>query len=72
MEAVKWTMPKWMEKYRELIGNTGGNSIEEMVDDQSDPQINLPRAVLAACVKSQINFLMRLKTLGLLKENKEV
>jgi hypothetical protein len=52
-----WTMPIWMEPYRELIINTGGNSVEELMNDDTSPLINLPRSILAACVKSQVGFL---------------
>lgn len=55
-----WKMPKWMEPYRELIGNTGGNSIEEMVNDDSDARINLPRVILSVAVKSQVGLLEQL------------
>lgn len=63
-----WTMPKWMEPYRDLIGNTGGNSIEEMMNDDSSPAINLPRAVLAVAVKSQVGLLHTLRERGMLAE----
>lgn len=55
-----WKMPAWMEPYRELIGNTGGNSIEEMVVDDTSPTINLPRFVLATAVQSQVGLLCKL------------
>lgn len=61
-------MPVWMEPYRELIGNTGGNSIEEMMVDDSDPRINLPRCVLAVAVKSQVGLLMTLRERAMLAE----
>lgn len=60
----KWRMPKWMRRYAPLIVNTGGNDIEEMVNDRTDPVVNLPRAVLAACVKSQVSLLTRLRSEG--------
>jgi len=61
-----WTMPDWMERFRGKIINTGGNAVEEMMVDDSDPQINLPRAVLAACVKSQVGLLEILHKDGVL------
>lgn len=62
-----WKMPKWMEPYRELIGNTGGNTVEEMMNDDSNAQINLPRAVLAVAVKSQVGLLCTLHARELLR-----
>lgn len=55
-----WAMPKWMKPYRELIVNTGGNSVEEMMNGNASPLINLPLSTLQACVKSQIALLNRL------------
>lgn len=52
----QWTMPTWMEPYRELI-NTGGNPVEDLMNDDTSPLINLPRSTLAACVKSQVGLL---------------
>ncbi len=52
-----WVMPAWMEPYRDLIINTGGNSVDELMNDDSSPLINLPRSTLAACVKSQVGLL---------------
>lgn len=53
----KWTMPKWMELYRNCIVNTGGNAIEDMVNGDANPQVNLPLSTLQACVKSQVALL---------------
>ncbi|MDD5060741.1 MAG: PRTRC system protein C [Candidatus Marinimicrobia bacterium] len=57
----KWTMPDWMEKYRPYFRNTGGNSIEDLMNDTSTIQENAPRAVIACCVNSQVLFLAALK-----------
>lgn len=57
-----WTMPIWMESYRDLFINTGGNSVEDLMNDDTSPLINLPRSTLAACVKSQVGFLTILHT----------
>ncbi len=62
----KWKMPKWMEKYREHICNTGGNDIEVMFNGNADPVINLPLSTLQACVKSQVILLTALHDKGLL------
>lgn len=62
-----WTMPAWMEPYRGLIVNTGGNEIEEMVNGDADPFINLPLSTLQACVKSEVSLLEQLHRAGHLR-----
>lgn len=66
--ADKWVMPEWMEKYRELITNTGGNDIERLMSLTSkDTRGNIILGALAVSVDSQINLLQRLKNEGFLK-----
>jgi hypothetical protein len=65
-KPVPWTMPEWMEPYRKSIINTGGNSVEEMVNGNADPFINLPLSTLQACVKSQVGMLGILHRRGIL------
>ena len=60
MKKRKWKMPKWMEPFRDDICNTGGNTVEEMVNGNADPLTNLPLSTLQACVKSQICLLERM------------
>ena len=56
-----WVMPDWMEKYRPLISNTGGNSIEDLINDkETTAWNNLIRAVLISAVESQIGLLYAL------------
>jgi hypothetical protein len=59
-------MPRWMEPFRQSIANTGGNSVEEMVNGDADPLINLPLSTLQACVKSQVGLLYALREKGAL------
>lgn len=66
-KANQWAMPEWMKRYEPLIHNTGGNDVTEMVNDRTGPDVNLPRAVLAACVKSQVSLLETLHAAGMLK-----
>ena len=64
----QWSMPKWMEEYRVFIVNTGGNDIEELMNDHTTTVIeNAPRAVICCCVKSQVTLLGLLKEQNLLK-----
>lgn len=55
-----WKMPDWMKKYEDLIVNTGGNSIEELMNDDgtnSNVFNNAPRALICCAVKSQVSLL---------------
>ena len=63
----KWKMPKWMKFYESLIHNTGGNDVEEMVNGNANPGVNLPLSTLQACVKSQVGLLLTLHDKGMLK-----
>ena len=71
MSSNRWVMPEWMKQYEGLIRNTGGNTVERLVNGRTDPGINLPLAVLEACVYSQVELLEVLHEAGLLKEEVE-
>ena len=63
----KWVMPTWMEPYRHLIRDTGGNPIEELMNDhESNVVINAPRALICVAVKSQVHMLEALQKRGML------
>lgn len=71
-EDEKWIMPKWMKSYAKMILNTGGNDIEDLVnDDGTNSNIfnNAPRALICASVKSQVGLLEQLYDKGLLNES---
>lgn len=73
MKAKKpkpWTMPPWMEPYREFINNTGGNSVETLVNDSSIVQVNAPLAMLSHGVQAQVGLLYRLREEGWLREGR--
>lgn len=59
-----WVMPDWMEPCRSHFSNTGGNSIEDLVN-KSKPN-NLAWGMLAVSVESQIILLNGLHAAGLL------
>lgn len=69
-ERIEWVMPQWMEPYRADIVNTGGNTIEELMDvyhnDKSVSMTNLPLCILAVSCASQVALLNRLQSAGLL------
>jgi len=67
MKKKKWKMPEWMERYRVDIVNTGGNKVEDMMNGNADPFVNLPLSTLQACVKSQVHLLHRLYDRGMLE-----
>jgi len=61
MAEKKWVMPERLERFRGLIVNTGGNSIEELMNDhKSNVFNNAPRALICVSVKSQIALLEKI------------
>lgn len=61
----KWVMPAWMAPFRDAICNTGGNSVEELMNDhESNPFTNHIRAALCVAVKSQVSLLNELHRRG--------
>lgn len=60
-----WVMPAWMEPYRELISNTGGNPVEELMNDHSTTvRGNVVRAILIGAVASQVALFQQLHDKG--------
>lgn len=59
-----WTMPEWMEQYRPFINNTGGNSVEDLMNSDADMRTNMPLAVLSMIVKGEVALLRRLHDEG--------
>lgn len=67
MSKSQWVMPEQLEPFRELVNNTGGNPIEELMNDHTTNMgNNMIRAVLIACVESQMSLLSALDEKGLL------
>ena len=50
-----WKMPEWMEPYRDLFNNTGGNSVEELQNSKATIVENAPMAMIAAGMKMQVH-----------------
>jgi hypothetical protein len=68
-EKKEWTMPGWMELYREIICNTGGNPIEELMNDTGTNFFNNHvRSALIVAVSSQVALLNLAHAKGLLRE----
>ncbi len=62
-----WTMPDWMEQYRDLFTNTGGNTIERLMNlPDGTGRSNVILAALGVSVESQVILLRRLHAKGLL------
>jgi hypothetical protein len=60
--SKKWKMPAWMEPYRDSFCNTGGNSIEELMNDRStNIANNAVRVALITAVDAQVGLLCRLR-----------
>lgn len=64
-----YVLPAWMEPYRTLFQNTGGNTIEDLMTD-NDPTNNgannVVRAALIASVEAQLTLLWRMRQRGML------
>ena len=68
MSDKRWKMPRWMERYRDDFANTGGNPIEELLNDHGSNGLNnVIRAALIVAVESQVILLERLHKKELLK-----
>jgi len=68
MSRENWTMPAWMEPFRDLIGNTGGDPIEELMNDKTTNAFNnVIRMGIIISVESQIYLLRRLRERGVLR-----
>lgn len=67
MKKRKWVMPGWMEKFRGYIVNgTGGNSVEDLMNGNANPVVNLPLSILQACVKMRVEMLERMRKDGMI------
>lgn len=70
MSKVKspYVFPQELEPYRDLIANTGGNEIEDLMtrylNEPNLMQTNVVVACLGMCVESQITLLLRLRESG--------
>lgn len=71
-KPVPWTMPPWMEPFRDMIVNTGGNSIEDLKERSKRPDtnvvINAPLALICTAVDSQVALLAILHRGGWLRD----
>ncbi len=57
-----YVVPDWMRQYLPLFNNTGGNSVEELLhDDSTTPFANVVRYILIVSVRSQFDLLMMLR-----------
>ena len=66
-----WVMPAWMEPYRDTIVNTGGNAVEDLMNDHdTNFNNNLPRCALMLCVQSQVALLSAMRERGFLSAPK--
>jgi hypothetical protein len=64
--ASKWTFPKWMAKYMNLIhGVTTSQDIEDFMNDHTTVvAVNAPRAMMCVSIKCQVGMLERLHKEG--------
>jgi hypothetical protein len=66
-EREKWKMPEWMECFRDSFNNTGGNSVETLMNGHTAMQINAPLAFLEMSCEAQVRLLCTLKQQGYLR-----
>lgn len=67
VELIKryWHPPAWFHMYEHMIRNTGGNSIEELMnDDYTSVHSNAIRACIVVSVKNQVALLESLYEIG--------
>ena len=58
-----------MKPFARFINNTGGNDIEDLVNDQDTTvQVNAPRAMICGAVKCQVSLLQTLQEHNLIKD----
>lgn len=67
MSERNWKMPAWMEPYRGLFNNTGGNTVENLMNRdpaEANVVINAPVALLCTAVEAQVSLLVDLRRKG--------
>lgn len=74
MSAEVWTMPEWMEPYRDLLeADLGGGTIENLLNDRTSNGFNnMIRAALICMADSKVRLLATLHRDGLLAERTAV
>jgi hypothetical protein len=70
MGENEWTMPEWMEPYREqLESDLGGNTVENLLNDHKSTAFNnVIRAGLICMADSKVRLLHGLRKRGQLSE----
>lgn len=67
-----WTMPEWMEPYRDHFYSTGGNTVEYLMDapnlDKNLSRTNMILFTLCMMAEAQVAILSRLHSDNLLRE----
>lgn len=65
-----YRLPAELEPYRQMIVNTGGNTVEELIDAlRTNPRLSFSNIILfelAVAVQSQISLLQQLRKAGVL------
>lgn len=68
IEGGDWKPPDWMKPFLPQLNNTGGNTVEELMNGKTNPAVNLPLAMLEMAAIAQIQLLTHLHKRGLLIE----
>lgn len=68
-EKVDWRADEHWKAYEQLIGNTGGQDVHELLFGPThNVIINAPSALIQFAVVSQVGLLYRLKQAGFLRD----
>lgn len=67
--VARFVVPDWMRPHLAYFNNTGGNDIEELLQDiTTTPFANVIRYMLIVSVRSQFDLLMALHKEGILRD----
>jgi hypothetical protein len=61
---VSWIMPEWMEPFRNLIEDTNGASVEDVMNRLMNGRSSDVQVMRTVCVTAQVNLLYRLHREG--------
>lgn len=67
---TKYRIPREIRPFTHLVNNTGGNDIEDLLNQKVDPRTNEVLSLLQICVRCQLTLLSHLHRDGLLMSPK--
>jgi hypothetical protein len=74
-KAQPWVMPDWMRPYESSFQNTGGNTVEDLMNrllqERNLAASNIIVFTMAASISAQVDLLHRLRWRRLLREERD-